>query len=233
MKMLKTIPIYTFLLALFFCLHVTQESFGFVPLSETVEFWLLAMLCILLVFGITWYVSKSWLYAGFASFLLSACYLYFGAIKSGAAFFAPLNKYIFLLPALSVVIIVVLTVTKGKQSFLSKVTLFLNLLLIIYCLVDIGIIIQKQFAKKQTVFFNQTRPNTSLVKAKPNVYFLLFDEYAGYESLQQKFNFKNDLLYDQLVKDYIENQLICSFDNDNRLFLIQPSAMLCIWDLDI
>ncbi|MBK6634490.1 MAG: hypothetical protein IPG38_09350 [Chitinophagaceae bacterium] len=53
----------------------------------------------------------------------------------------------------------------------------------------------------------------SKVTQKPNVYFLLFDEYAGYKSLQDSFGFKNDSLYHFLKqKDFTELPTFANYD---------------------
>ncbi len=116
--------------------------------------------------------------------------------------------------------------TRSKHQFLAKATLFLNALLIIYCLVDAGIILSKQFSQKEIPFVNKVRVEQDKVGAKPNVYFLLFDEYAGYKSLSQKFGFKNDSLYGALSKDGFN--VLPSFSN----YSMTDYSMASILNLD-
>ena len=57
---------------------------------------------------------------------------------------------------------------------------------------------QRHFTYKEIVIGNPVPFDQTKVTQKPNVYFLLFDEYAGYKSLQDSFNFKNDSFYNYL-----------------------------------
>jgi hypothetical protein len=71
--------------------------------------------------------------------------------------------------------------------------------LIIYCTVDIiSILIKLNTSKNSLTNKNNIHVNISAVKNRPDVYFLLFDEYPGYKSLEDSFGFKNDILYDKL-----------------------------------
>jgi hypothetical protein len=60
------------------------------------------------------------------------------------------------------------------------------------------LLINKHFNYKEITVANPVSFDQSKVTAKPNVYFLLFDEYAGYKSLQDSFGFTNDSLYNYL-----------------------------------
>jgi len=59
------------------------------------------------------------------------------------------------------------------------------------------------------------------VRNKPNVYFLLFDEYPGYKSLVDSFGFHNDDLYHFLEEK--EMRLLPTYTNyDLTLFSLSP-----------
>ena len=65
--------------------------------------------------------------------------------------------------------------------------------------------------------------NTAAVKSKPNVYFLLFDEYPGYKSLKDSFAFSNDSLYQFLETK--EFKMLPTFSNYNTTFYSMASML--------
>ncbi|MEO7960077.1 MAG: sulfatase-like hydrolase/transferase [Ginsengibacter sp.] len=113
-----------------------------------------------------------------------------------------LRSYRGLVPVLLIIIITVIVHFRKKTVLLEKWTQFLNYLLLIYCVVDIVTILMginvedHSYANKLT-----GSVNSSLVKLRPNVYFLLFDEYPGYKSLRDSFGFKNEVFYKKLSDD--------------------------------
>lgn len=201
MKLLLTKPFYVFLLALFFCLHGSAENFGFISVNEVAEVFIAILIVITVAFAIVYFVSKSALYAGFIIFFIASVYLFFGAIKSSLSQIPYFNSYTLLLPFLFVFILLLILLVRKNKMFLSKFTLFFNLLFITYCLYDVFTIAKKQFLLPTHKYLNSVGFDTQKVLYKPNVYLLLFDEYAGYTSLADSFNFKNDLFYEQLKKD--------------------------------
>ncbi|MCY7293630.1 MAG: LTA synthase family protein [Ferruginibacter sp.] len=64
-----------------------------------------------------------------------------------------------------------------------------------------GILLLGKVINEQTDIRQIISLNFAAVKNKPNVYFLLFDEYPGYKSLADSFNFKNDIFYNNLKTD--------------------------------
>ena len=85
----------------------------------------------------------------------------------------------------------------------------------VYCSIDIIKIGYFSFAKEQ----NNVSVNFKYdeVKAKPDVYFLLFDGYPGQKSLMDSFNFDNKSMYDFLEKESFVNLKI-SANYDYTLF---------------
>jgi hypothetical protein len=99
-------------------------------------------------------------------------------------------------------ILVLLTVIwtvwlKKKKPMQEKMFLYLNVLLIIYCSFD-GVLLITKSGTSQKQRSARVPFNPALVRSKPNVYYLLFDEYPGYKSLKDSFAFANDSFFNYL-----------------------------------
>jgi hypothetical protein len=196
-KALKKIPFFLLLLVLFFCLHGSVENYGYLNLYEVIETGLIIILCVGVFFGLTWVITKNYLFASLLTFFIVLWYLFFGAIHDfikASSFLHFLQSYTILLPALLILNIAMVWWLKRSKHLYAKLFLYLNVLFLLFCVADIIMVVNRHFNYKEpavaAVSFNQAP-----VTQKPNVYFLLFDEYAGYKSLQDSFGFKNDSLY--------------------------------------
>lgn len=199
MQRLKRTPIFLILLSLFFCLHGYVENYGFIEVSELLQigliiFGFLAFFCLLLFL-----ITRDAIYAGLIIFFIALLYLFFGAMHDwlkSISWLSFLHSYTVLLPVLALFSVGWIIYLKKNKSAHSKWSLYLNLLLLVYCLVD-GIALIKKSTGPGNKKLNIAAVNfiQDSVKNKPNVYFLLFDEYPGYKTLADSFGFRNDELY--------------------------------------
>lgn len=198
MYLLKKIPFFLFLLALFFCLHGSVENYGHLNLGEVFTVGAIILLCMAVFWALTWLVTKNLLFASLLTFFISLWYLFFGAIHDlfkTTDFLHFLRSYTVLLPVLLVInLLFVWWLKRNKQQY-TKLFLYLNVLFITFCISDGILLANKHVKHKEAIVANPVSFDQSKVTAKPNVYFLLFDEYAGYKSLQDSFGFKNNSLY--------------------------------------
>ncbi len=197
MQLLKKIPFFLILLVVFFCLHGSVENYGYINAGEVVQVGLIAIACIVLFFGFNWLITKDHLYASLITFFIALWYLFYGAIHDliKTTFLSFLQSYSIMLPLLLVVNIAVIWWLKRSKPLHPKLALYLNLLFILFCLGDGFLLINRHLNFKEAAMPHTIQFNEKAVTQKPNVYFLLFDEYAGYKSLQDSFGFKNDSLY--------------------------------------
>ncbi len=199
MNALKKIPFFLFLLVLFFCLHGSVENYGYVNPGEVVmvgtEILFCLALCFLLLFFLT---RKNYIISSLILFFIATWYLFFGAIQDwikSTSFLSFLLHYAVLLPVLLICTIGWIVFLKRKRSIQNKLVLYFNILMLIYCCIDVYGLLHKRMVveKKQpmaSIAFDSTK-----VRSKPNVYYLLFDEYPGYKSLKDSFGYANDSLY--------------------------------------
>lgn len=201
MSLLKKIPFFLFLLALFFCLHGSVENYGYLFLGEVVKVGLIVLLCMAVFLALAWVLSRNLVFASLLTFFISLWYLFFGAVHDlikTTTFLQFLQSYTVLLPVLLIVNIIFTWWLKRNKQLYTKLFLYLNVLFIVFCLYDGVLLFTKDLKGQVKTIIPQTVFNEASVAAKPNVYFLLFDEYAGYKSLQDSFGFKNDSLYHYL-----------------------------------
>jgi hypothetical protein len=86
-----------------------------------------------------------------------------------------------------------------KKSLHGRLTAYMNLLMLIYCLVDIFILVKMQMTKPARLLVDSVKFNAAAVTKKPDVYLLVFDGYPGATSLKDSFNFTNGNLQQHLA----------------------------------
>ncbi|MEO6254500.1 MAG: sulfatase-like hydrolase/transferase [Ferruginibacter sp.] len=223
MILLKKIPFFLLLLVMFFCLHGAVENFGFLELSEVLLIGIVMLISVALFFGTVFLFTRNYIIASLITFFVSLWYLFFGAIhdwfKRNAAF---MSSYSVLLPVLVVLTVLLIIFLRRNKTIAAKLFFYLNILLLIYCVLDTALLLNKQFSPKNKMA-NTVAFDHSKVSAKPNLYYLVFDEYPGYKSLKDSFGFANDSLYSFLQKKQFS--ILPLFSNyDFTLF--STSAML-------
>jgi len=198
---LKKYPLFPFLLILFFCLHGSVENYGYLELGEVLKLFLLMLVTVFLGIFLCYYFFKDFLSASMVIFFIEVWYLFFGVFhdfikEKNWLYF--LSRYVIIIPVLIALTVLWTSLIYKRKFNLVKIGLYLNILLIVYCFVDTATLVIKLTNSDNPKISNTTNFDLSKVKAKPNVYFLLFDEYPGYKSLQDSFNFSNDKLYASL-----------------------------------
>lgn len=197
MQYLKKIPFFLILLVLFFCLHGSLENYGSVNSGEVMLLGLVILLSGALLFGIIYLFTRDVSFTSLLTFFIGLWYLFFGAMHDwvkSKTWLSFLHSYSVLLPVLLLATIAWVIFLKRKKNIRVKLFTYLNVVLLVYCVIDSVSIVSKYFAPAKKPA-NAVAFDNSKVKAKPNVYFLLFDEYPGYKSLKDSFGYANDSLY--------------------------------------
>ncbi|MBK7557108.1 MAG: hypothetical protein IPI54_01775 [Chitinophagaceae bacterium] len=129
-------------------------------------------------------------------------YFFFGALHDwvkSVTRISFISSYSFLLPLLLIITVLLFIFLKRKKQIAIKLFFYLNVLLLIYSAIDTVLLITK-IASPKSISTRTVPFDTNKVNAKPNVYFLMFDEYAGNKSLKDSFGFANDSLFNYLSK---------------------------------
>jgi Sulfatase len=199
---LKNTPIFLLLIGFFYSLHGAVENFGFIYFADAFSVATVVLVGTLFLFAFFFLLSKRIQFAAIISLFVSVWYFFFGAIKDSLNDTIPsISRYPVLVFLLIILTIVLGLLIRKKILLQQKLTLYLNGLFIIYCLLDTSILVFKIANKREIKLDTSIMFHADLVKHKPNVYYLLFDEYAGYKNLQDSFNFSNDKLYNHLKEN--------------------------------
>lgn len=185
----------------FFVLHGFIENLGFISILDCLilitYYWSFAALITLICKLIT----KNWTAAAItASFILSF-QLFFGYLQDTLKTYMPfafLSSYRFLISIAIISVLIILFIGKNKEKQLKKAKDYLNILFAILILFDFTIGIKKQFIDKEKTFaITETKKEfqnkIKQIAYKPNIYLLVFDEYASSKSLYNKYGFLNNL----------------------------------------
>lgn len=230
-QFLKT-PLYFQWLILFFVLHGYNENVGHIQLSS------LALLIIKLS-AVAWllYFAFRRLYRdSYKSVLLVTvlffCYLFFGAIQDSFAtipFLAPLSSVRIFFLLNGVVCAGVFTGLLFYKKSLTRLTRLLNLLFLTYIVYDVAIIGYKQAipGAKQMTAAKMTLSPLPPATQRPDIYFILLDEYLGTAGLDSYFHFDNSAFENFLKQRGFH---VCSKPVSNYSYTVYSMASLFTMD---
>lgn len=195
-------PVFLYLLPVFFVLHGYMENYDFVPVKD-------AFLLVGLYFAfstgfslLAWLLYRNFKKANLFSFCIMAFHFFFGSVHDGLKRIFPgsfISKYTFILPAAAILFIVLLIILKKRRSSFSKFCFYLNTVLILLLVMDTVMLAGKIISKKKTSY---TLPDGFVNCSscpKPDIYFILADEYAGNTELKDLFQFDDSLFLQQLA----------------------------------
>jgi hypothetical protein len=195
-RTLFTRPVFFLLLPLFFVLNGWLRNREFIPVANAGLLLLVYVVAALTLYGAAWLIFRNQAKAAFASFVLLFIHFFFGSFHDvlkqwfDASF---ITKYSVLLPLLLVIIIVKFIWLKRRKPSLLKLTLYLNLLLVLLILVDgVRAIAPLLEDKSRTIVEYNTAPQ--------DIYLIVLDEYAGQDALKELFSYDNSPFFDQLTQ---------------------------------
>jgi hypothetical protein len=199
---IRLTPVYLFLLPLFFVLHGAMENYDFVPLKSAAGLAAIYLFACVILSVLFWFLYRDYKHANFIAFLLMAFFLFFGGIHDFLKRIFPgsmIVQYSFLLPAAAVLALTIIILLKKKRPSLVRLTFYLNTLFSILLLVDIAWLLIKISKRKKEIPSELPAGMVSCTDCpRPDIYFILADEYAGNEELKDIFQFDDSLFIRQL-----------------------------------
>lgn len=198
---LKTRPLYLLLLPVFFVLHGYLENFGFISLRDATILCFSYILLTLSINVFSWFFFRNWTKAAVITVIWMSFFFFFGALHEflrenvEIRFF---SRYSFLLSTFFLLLIAIfIYLKKIKKPFLRS-TMYLNVLFLVYILVDLSGIIMKTIHPHPHHlsvygFARQNKYQVCDTCKKPDIYFLLMDEYTSSKALREYFHFENNL----------------------------------------
>lgn len=186
--------LFPFLLPVFFLIHAWQHYFGLINPGEVVRLLITYWVVTALLFGGLWWITKNKLHAAFLCFMIMLPQFYWVDIldwlkeKTSESVIAKIPVF-FILCVIAIFLLYRLF-KKAKDETKNRVTFYLNLLFLIYIVVDCSILLKKNITSRQ-MLVSGAHPAALGAGTGWNLYFILFDEYAGSKSLLEDYGFDN------------------------------------------
>jgi hypothetical protein len=203
---LNKYPIYLFLLPVFFLLHNHNQLPFFIPITfyNATPFLRYLILGILL-FVLGYLYFKAIQKAAISTFFILILLLFFGVYHDGIKNLlgnSLWSSYKVALPAAITGLAVGLYFLFKRTSLPGNVTHYLSGLMILLVAFETGILIKHafQYRKESNLITNDFSLNNNYKAStmpdslKPDIYFIVFDEYAGDTTLNALFGFTNHVI---------------------------------------
>lgn len=206
---IKKFPFYPFLLPAFFVLHVSNKYYLLLPVQPIIEFFLYYALLAALLLVAGKLLFKSLVKAGVWTTSLLMIFFFFGGIHDflkSTPFTHFISSYTFLLFFLPVSMLIFSVYIKKKKGTFEKTHNYFTILFTVLVSLEGVFLLQKMITNDQQN--NIAHHNNDVIKSKltcdtcnrPDIFFIVFDEYASSLSLQRYFGFDNSYLDSSLKK---------------------------------
>ena len=195
---------FVFLLPVFFILHAVNEHYGLIPFHIAARYLVYYMVLSAALLLAGRFIFSSTEKGGIWSFGLLMVFYFFGAVHD---FLKELKipsflvSYSFILPTLLVFFILFTALIRKRKRKFIKLTFFLNILFSLFVLVELALLFFGVFTNKEKrlSLSGDNKPidieiNRIDERLKPDIFFIIFDEYASSASLKKYLNFNNENL---------------------------------------
>ena len=185
--------------------HGFIEHYDFISLKDAFLLILLYVGGMMIIAGISWLFFHNFMKAASVSFFAAAFFFFFGSIQDfirdhfAGSFF---SRYSFILPLFFLLFIAFIYWLKKAKTSVNKLTFYLNVLLLLFFIPDLFSLRTKIIELKKRSHLSLSSESLFLCDSctKPDVYFIVLDEYSGNRALQQVFNFDNSAFEKQLER---------------------------------
>src|SRR4030095_3464471 len=198
-RFLEAFPLFIFMLPLFFCLHTFNYYFGLTRIAShfpAILIYLLWPFCILVILRL--YLKSSKKAAVFLFFLMLLFYPFQFVHDSLTRIVPWLGRYLALFPTILLLQILLIGLIARSKSTFTRFFLASNTIFIILVLTELVGFGARLFSASRNSNFlvdkNVDLRNhymTCDTCRKPDIYFIIFDEYTNSKTLLKEFNFEN------------------------------------------
>jgi hypothetical protein len=182
------------LLIIFFITHGYAENKGLVPVAQLLLLFVVLAAGAVLLFWLCKKIFRNRHKAALFVSLFLVVFLFFGALQDFFGQFrftsASAQLKVFF-PASLVVILLGFIFLKRTRRRLERLRVFLNVLLVIYILIDVITLLLPAPDNNKSLAVRGLNASTCDTCSKPCIYFILLDEYSGSGALKTLFNYDN------------------------------------------
>lgn len=191
-------PLFALLLPVFFVWHGFTDNFGFIAWKDAGILLAIYIGFTLLFFGLAFWLYRNAIKAALFASCVMAFNFFFGSIQDALKNAFPNSlpsRYSFILPAVVLILLTIIILLKKRKKTLFSLTRFLNILLLIFIIIDTVSVIPVKKSRTGKLPDGFTKCDSC---SKPDIYFILADEYAGNTELKDLFNFDDSNFIQQL-----------------------------------
>lgn len=195
--------LFLFLLPLFFVFHGYVENYRNIQPLSCIPLVAVYLAVTAIVYGACRLLLKTPLKAALLAAFIMSFFFFFGALHDFLrVHHIFLQKYSLILPAFTLTA-VLLTWRLRKKTPSPKLPRYLNILLTVYIIVDLVTLLAGAGGKGAQKISAYPQPDGAYRRcdtcARPDIYFILFDEYSNSRTLSQTFHFDNSRFDDWLT----------------------------------
>lgn len=196
-------PFFIVLLPFFYFLHRWSENFSPLLFKEVLS---LSMYNTVFSIGLTliaFLFYKNFQKAAITAFTLIVVeffFINFFSLFRGNQILQFLSRFSFSIPITFVLIIFILCILKKTKRDLSRVSGYLNLLLVVLIIIDGVSIFNQSIQDDKRIALTEMKQQLNKCDscAKPDIYLIVVDEYAGEQQLIEYFKYDNSQFYSAL-----------------------------------
>ena len=192
---IKTKPLFNLLFPIFFVFHGFTVYYDSVPVGEALWLTFQYLGISILIAGLLWLLYRDIIKASVATSLIMAFHFFFGNFIDLLKDQLPQNilRYRYIIPFSIFILLLLFIWLKKRKKSLLMFTFYLNILLAVLIIVDAGWLITKiPTVKEKKVFRPEVEGFTVCdTCGKPDIFLVIPDQYAGYTSLKDVFDFDN------------------------------------------
>jgi hypothetical protein len=198
-------PLFLLLLPVFFVFHGFVENYTFIRVGDCLLLLGIYTAATLVIYFLVLLSLRSPMKAALFAGFIMAFFFFFGALHDflrRSNFF--LHKYSILLPVFAATAALLMIYLK-KKAVPSRLPLFLNLLLLLYIVIDGSSLAWKALQKGPAPVADYSFTSAPIVRCdscpRPDIYFILFDDYSGNKTLKEIYHYDNSGLDSFLVRE--------------------------------
>jgi hypothetical protein len=134
--------------------------------------------------------------ASLAAFFVMAFHFFFGSVQDLVKNNFPgafISRYSFILPFSFLLFIIMIVWLKKRKKPFPKIISYLNILLLIFSAIDLVRLVDKMLRVQEDIHIALSKEGLHPCDTcnKPDIYFIILDEYTGNTSLKVQFDFDN------------------------------------------